>query len=76
MNICIGGPWHGSKLLGRSGPRKTFKVKDSNSGIVINYFKKKVMVKGKLHIFWLSQDLNHIETDEIVKKYFDKIISL
>lgn len=72
MNICIGGPWDGAKLLGRAGYKKTFNIKDKISGRIVVYFKRRIIVQNKSYIFWLSDDVKHIKNDEIIKKYFYK----
>ena len=50
MNICIGGPWHGSKLLGNDN-KKSFKVKGKLPNSTTNYFKRKIQFKNVFYIF-------------------------
>ncbi len=54
MNICIGGPWHGSKLLGNVSHEKFFKIKGSTSNSITTYLKKIVKFKNEEYVFWVS----------------------
>lgn len=69
MNICIGGPWHGSKLLTHGKHEKFFQVKDSHSKLSSSYFKKKVKVKNAIYTFWVSDEIMDYEAQELIKKY-------
>ena len=69
MNICIGGPWHGSMLLAQGRFEKFFKVKDSHSKTVTTYVKRKVKVEKTVYIFWVSDNIRDLEACELIKKY-------
>jgi hypothetical protein len=69
MNFCIGGPWNGSKLLGRVKFKKSFKVKDTSSKIVTIYIKKKVTFKNQSLVFWVGDELLERQANEMIKCY-------
>lgn len=69
MNICIGGPWHGSKLLVFEKHEKFFKVIDKNSKSSSTYFKRRVKVENTVYIFWVSDEIIDLEAYELIKKY-------
>jgi hypothetical protein len=71
MNICIGGPWHGSKLLGHDN-KKSFKVKANQSDSVTNYSKRKIKFKNEFYIFWVADELMILDENEIIKTYLLK----
>jgi len=72
MNICIGGPWHGSKLLGNVSHEKFFKIKGSTSNSITTYFKKIVKFKNEKYVFWVSDELLDMQADEIIRGYLVK----
>ena len=53
MNICIGGPWNGCKLLGDSHD-KSFKVKDNKLQRIVKYNRKIIHIKKNVYIFWMN----------------------
>lgn len=72
MNFCIGGPWNGSKLLGKVNYKKSFKVKNASSNLVTTYIKKKVFVQDKSFVFWVADELLDIQANEMIKSYLYK----
>ncbi|KAF1020416.1 MAG: hypothetical protein GAK29_03638 [Acinetobacter bereziniae] len=72
MNICIGGPWNGSRLLGSMGHKKSFKVKGTVPDLITVYIKKKIEVKNSIYIFWVSDELMDIDANEIINTYLYK----
>ena len=75
MNICIGGPWHGSKLLG-SDNKKSFKVKGKLPDSTTNYFKRKIQFKNVFYIFWVSDELMLLDENEIIKNFLLKKLNI
>ncbi|MBP2543564.1 hypothetical protein J2769_000758 [Acinetobacter guillouiae] len=75
MNICIGGPWHGSKLLGNDN-KKSFKVKGKLPNSTTNYFKRKIQFKNVFYIFWVSDELMLLDENEIIKIFLLKKLNI
>lgn len=69
MNICIGGPWNGAKLLGKSQKKDSFIVKDRQTNLITTYYKHKIKSKNEILIFWISEDLIEQDTYELIKLY-------
>lgn len=67
MNICLGGPWHGSQILKCPGKKGWFCVKDS-SGNSIKYIKKQIKIGDKLHFFWVESNLTFLQIDVMIDK--------
>ncbi len=74
MNICIGGTWHGSKLLENSSNKKSFTVKDKTTGIVLTYFIKEIMSRNCSYVFWVSDNISEIQANEFIAKYINQDI--
>lgn len=68
MNICIGGPWHGSQLLGDSA-ENNFTVKDKISMKKVKYNKKIIQMKNDVYIFWISVELSESEASTFISEY-------
>lgn len=68
MNICIGGPWHGSKVLNSTNEDEWyFKARDK-SGELITYNKTEIKLGSKNHIFWIESTLTFQQTNELLNK--------
>lgn len=72
MNICIGGCWHGSKLL-KNEEREYFLAKDKITGRPTTYARSVLKVDKELYIFWIADNLNHLEANEKIKNYLDRL---
>lgn len=72
MNICIGGPWHGSKVLKCPSLKGWFSVKDS-FGNTIKYEKRETIIGNKSYIFWIESSLTLLQKDEIRNQIYDLI---
>lgn len=68
MNVCIGGPWHGSKVLKCPSRKGWFSVKDS-SGNAIKYQRREVKVGNRSCMFWIESSLTLQQTDELIEKF-------
>lgn len=68
MNICIGGCWHGSKVL-KDQKSNYFLAKDKTTGQAVTYERFVVTWKENSHIFWVSNDLNSLEAQDKIKDY-------
>jgi hypothetical protein len=69
MNICIGGPWHGSRVLAPRKHEKAFHVKDNSSEQITTYLKTKIKTRDEIYIFWVSKEIDNLEMTEQLKKY-------
>lgn len=64
MDICVGGPWHGSKFLITSSQKSEwFKAKDQ-CGKTTTYNKKIIKVGTKRLTFWIDSELT---TDQVIE---------
>ena len=72
MNICIGGCWHGSKLL-KDQKSDRFSAKDNNTGRFITYKRFRVDFRGETYVFWVENTLSHLEANEKIKFYFERL---
>lgn len=68
MDICIGGPWDGSRILKSKSPRKRFILKDS-TGRPITYERRLIKHGEEELFFWIDTNLNLHEVNEKLKKY-------
>lgn len=69
MNICIGGPWHGSKFLTSGSPKSDrFKVKDQ-SRQVITYIKRIIRAETRPLIFWIDSTLTEDQVSDFLEDY-------
>lgn len=72
MNICIGGCWHGSKLL-KDQKSNHFLAKDKISGEFTTYERFTVQYAEKPQVFWIANSLSRLEVNEKVMPYLEKI---
>ncbi|MDM1247876.1 hypothetical protein ACFODO_20475 [Acinetobacter sichuanensis] len=72
MNICIGGCWHGSKLL-KDEENGYFLAKDKVTGKPTTYERAVLKVGEEMYVFWIADDLSHLEANEKIKIYLDKV---
>ncbi|MDQ8937271.1 hypothetical protein [Acinetobacter rudis] len=71
MDICIGGPWNGCKILrGSSQYRSRFTVRDEITGNLVKYKKSKIQLGSKNYTFWISSNLTDDEVDNILRKLY------
>lgn len=73
MNICIGGPWHGSKLLASRDHQEFFKINDKKIKLLTTYIKKVIKVGDTVCIFWVSNELSDDKASELIKPYLNII---
>lgn len=67
MDICIGGPWHGSKFLTNiSQKSERFKAKDE-FGNIVRYNKKIIQVGNRRLAFWVDSSLSIEEVRELIE---------
>lgn len=67
MNICLGGPWHGSKVLKCPGRKGWFNVKDA-TGASFRYKKKLITIGSKTYLFWVESNLTILQIDVMIDK--------
>ncbi|WP_174492726.1 hypothetical protein [Acinetobacter sp. Marseille-Q1623] len=74
MNICIGGCWHGSKLL---SDQKTnyFLAKDRVTSKPTKYRRLEVICMNNSKTFWIAVDLNRLEVKKKIQPYLDNLRS-
>ncbi|EPF74662.1 hypothetical protein [Acinetobacter rudis] len=66
MNICLGGPWHGSKILKDNNEDELyFKARDK-SGALITYNKTEIKLGSRLHVFWVESTLTFQQTNDLL----------
>lgn len=73
MNICIGGPWDGCKLLGRSR-RRTFKITDDKN-ITTVYHKKIINMQGNIKVFWIADGMSNLHSEQNLQHYLRTLVS-
>ncbi|MDM1765741.1 MULTISPECIES: hypothetical protein [Acinetobacter] len=68
MNICIGGCWHGSKLL---VDQKTnyFLAKDRATSKPTRYRRFEVIWMNNPQVFWVADNLSHVEINQKIEVY-------
>ncbi len=67
MNICLGGPWHGSKVLKCPSRKGWFSVKES-SGNIITYEKREIRIGTRSFVCWIDSSLSFQQTNELIDK--------
>ena len=74
MNICIGGCWHGSKLL---VDQKTnyFLAKDRATSKPTRYRRLEVVLMNHPQTFWVADNLNRLEVTQKIQPYLDQLRS-
>lgn len=73
MNICIGGCWHGSKLL-TNGNSRYFHVNGSKPGDVGTRYKRfEARYRGRKYIFWVDRLLSHEEVNQKILPYLNNL---
>ena len=74
MNICIGGCWHGSKLL---VDQKTnyFLAKDRATSKPTRYRRLEVVWMNHPQTFWVADNLNRLEVTQKIQPYLDQLRS-
>lgn len=73
MNICIGGPWHGSMLLASRDHQELFKINDRKTKSLTTYIKKEIKVGDRVCLFWVSKELSEIDASELIKPYLNMV---
>ncbi|AWL28989.1 hypothetical protein A7P53_00230 [Acinetobacter defluvii] len=70
MNICIGGCWHGSKLL--SVPKANyFLAKDRLTSKPTRYNRLEIVWLDHPKIFWVADNLNNLEITQKIQPYLE-----
>ena len=74
MNICIGGCWHGSKLL---ADQKTnyFLAKDRATSKPTRYRRLEVVWMNHPQTFWVADNLNRLEVTQKIQPYLNRLRS-
>lgn len=73
MDICIGGPWNGSKVLkNQIYGKNSFKIKDKNTTILTTYARRLVSIEKIKYVFWISTSITDSEAIELIKKYINR----
>ena len=72
MNICIGGCWHGSKLL-QNQKSNSFVVKDKNTGEVTVYERFSIWIAEERHTFWVADFLGYTDAKERIMLYLNQM---
>lgn len=72
MDICIGGPWHGSIVLKCKTRKEQFRVKNS-LGQSILYERRPMMIGSRNLNFWLDSSLSNDQINKllviVIQKY-------
>jgi len=74
MDICIGGPWHGSVVLPAKTQKKHFKVTDSFGKSIL--YKRKLIIVGSRYLkFWLDSNLSNDQVNDLLVSIIHKYIN-
>lgn len=71
MNICIGGSWHGSKLL-KGQKSNQFLAKDKITGQPMIYERFILKFENEIHTFWIENTLSRLEASEKMMFYLNE----
>lgn len=65
MDVCIGGPWNGSKVLKCNSQKEHFNVKDSY-GKLITYERRRITIGNRNLTFWFDISLPNEQAKELL----------
>ncbi|WP_174492569.1 hypothetical protein [Acinetobacter sp. Marseille-Q1623] len=74
MNICIGGCWHGSKLL-VDQKSDYFLAKDRVTSKPTRYERLQILCTNEIKNFWVADSLNCLEITHKIQPYLDNLRS-
>ncbi|WP_288497435.1 hypothetical protein [uncultured Acinetobacter sp.] len=72
MDLCIGGPWNGCRLLGEN-ENYSFRIR-VNKSYSTTYFRKEIIYNNSVLVFWIADGLSNLQSDEIIENYLKELI--